>query len=198
MAAPNLERIAASAAGKSQSRDNARDNARDRAGDLAHGGENRSYDIRIGRDGTWYYMGSPIARKPLVKLFSTVLKRVEDGSFWLITPFERGTIEVDDAPFTAVELTVKEVDGDQVLEFRSNLDDTVVAGVDNPIRVETDPDSGEPAPYVRVRDNLDALITRSVFYELVELAEERKIDGQTVLGVMSGGIFFSLGNPEAM
>jgi hypothetical protein len=157
-----------------------------------------AYDIRIARDGTWFYHGSPIGRIALVKLFSTVLKRDDAGDFWLITPAERGRITVDDAPFVAVEVQSKG-DGDaRSLSFRTNLDDWVTAGPDNPIRVvgggmgEAEL-SDAPAPYILVRDRLEARIGRAVFYELVELAEERQTPQGIELGVWSEQTFFPLG-----
>ncbi len=154
------------------------------------------FDIRIARDGTWFYMGSPIARKALVKLFSSVLKRDDSGDFWLITPAERGRIQVDDAPFTAVECRPEGAGDGQVLRFRTNLDDWVEAGPRHPIRVEIASDTSEPRPYIEVRDRLDALIVRSVYYQLVELAEVRRAGGdrgEDVLGLWSKGAFFPLG-----
>tara|TARA_A100001037_G_scaffold304195_1_gene340240 strand:+ start:1233 stop:1793 length:561 start_codon:yes stop_codon:yes gene_type:complete len=148
------------------------------------------FDMRIGRDGTWYYRGSPIGRKPLVTLFSSVLTRDSDEQYWLETPVERGRIDVDDAPFTAVEMDVSGAGRDQRLIFRTNLDEMVTAGPAHPLRVAFDESTEEPSPYVLVRDRLEALLTRSVFYQLAELAEE---DGETgLLGVWSGGEFFAL------
>ncbi|MBI3710180.1 MAG: DUF1285 domain-containing protein [Proteobacteria bacterium] len=154
------------------------------------------FDIRIGRDGTWYYHGSPITRKPLVRLFSTALKREADGSYWLATPVERGRIRVDDAPFTAVAVTATGAGCDQVLNFRTNVDTEVAAGHDHPIRVSEHRETGEPSPYILVRDNLEALIVRSVFYELVALGVEDHAGGDNVLGVWSAGRFFPLGRTE--
>ena len=151
------------------------------------------FDIRIGRDGAWYYKGSRIARKALVKLFSTVLRREADGTFWLVTPVERCRVEVEDAPFVAVELSVTGQGREQALRFRTNVEDWVEAGPDRPIRVEHDPESGEPRPYVLVRDGLEALILRSVYYDLVKYGVEAKVEGQDVLGVWSGKTFFALG-----
>ena len=150
-------------------------------------------DMRIARDGTWFYHGSPIGRKPLVKLFASVLKRDSAGDYWLETPFEKCRIAVDDAPFTAVEMFVEGAGAGRTIRFRTNIDEMVSAGPEHPIRVETDAESGEPAPYVGVRDGLDALILRSVFYDLVELGEETDgPDGATVR-VRSDGAFFTLG-----
>ena len=161
-------------------------------GDLARCGD---FDLRIGRDGTWYYQGSPIARKPLVKLFSSVLSRDASGDYWLITPVERGRIAVDDAPFTAVEWQAEGEGRDQVLRFRTNIDDWVAADSAHPIRVEHDRRSGEPRPYILVRDDLEALILRSVFYQLVEAAVEHRVGDRVHLGVWSRGVFFPLGAP---
>lgn len=148
------------------------------------------YDIRIARDGSWYYRGSRIDRKPLVTLFSSVLRRDADGSFWLATPAEKGRIDVDDAPFVAVELFVGGDGADQSLSLRTNLDEIVTIGAEHPLRVEFDPGTGEPAPYVTIRDGLDALVARSVYYELAELGVARP-DG--AFGVWSEGEFFVLG-----
>src|SRR5215471_8017890 len=115
------------------------------------------FDMRIARDGTWFYRGSPIGRKPLVKLFSTVLRR-ENGEFWLVTPVERGRILVDDAPFVAVEVDAVGEGADRRLTFRTNVDDIVTADAAHPIRVDHDPESGEPSPYITVRNGLEARI----------------------------------------
>lgn len=156
------------------------------------------FDMRIARDGTWFYRGSPINRKPLVKLFSAVLRREDDGEYWLVTPVERGRIEVEDAPFTAVEVTARGTGRDQELTFRTNLDDFVIADCDHPIRVshrrnQTNQPGGEPRPYVLIRPGLEALILRPVFYHLVDLGEMRQIERVEQLGVWSGGQFFALG-----
>ena len=152
----------------------------------------RDIDIRIGRDGTWYYHGSPIGRKELVRLFASVLSRDEAGDFWLITPVERCRIVVEDAPFVAVELSRRGEGRDQVLILRSNVDDTVTVDGDHPIRVETDQATGEPSPYVHVRDGLEARILRAVFYELVDLGRAEETAGESVYGVWSSGDFFPL------
>ncbi len=154
------------------------------------------FGIKIGFDGTWYYQGSPIGRLPLVKLFSTVLRKDAEGQYWLITPVEKGLIEVEDVPFVGVELTVEGEGRDRKLTLRTNLDDIVVVGPEHPLRVEQDADSGEPRPYVRIRDNLDARLNRPVFYQLVDLGETRQVEGETVLGVWSGGEFYRIGALE--
>ncbi|MFQ5533934.1 MAG: DUF1285 domain-containing protein [Sphingomonadales bacterium] len=152
-------------------------------------------DIRIGRDGTWYYMNSPIGRPALVKLFAGILRR-DGGDYFLVTPVEKLGITVDDAPFTAVEFEVEGKGERQVLRFRTNVGDVVEAGPDHPIRVNIDPRTGEPAPYLMVRDRLEALITRAVFYDLVALGVERTPGNRTILGVFSGGSFFTIGELE--
>jgi hypothetical protein len=140
-------------------------------------------DMRINRDGSWDYMGTPISRKRMVKLFSTILRR-DDDQYYLVTPVEKVGIKVVDAPFIVVEIEVEEK---QIL-FRTNLDDYVKVGKENPIRVNINDKTGEPTPYVLVRDRLEALISRSVYYQLADLAVEK--DGQ--YGVWSGGEFFPL------
>lgn len=153
-----------------------------------------SYDIRIARDGTWFHNGDPIRRIELAKLFSTVLKRDEAGDYWLITPVERGRITVEDAPFVAVEMTVSGSGADQVLSFRTNLDQWVEAGADHPIRVATDPETGEPSPYIEIRSRLEARILRPVFYDMVERGETRRLDtGESEVGLWSNKVFFALG-----
>ncbi len=156
------------------------------------------FAIKITRDGTWHYQGSPIGRKELVCLFASVLRREADGSFWLETPVERGRIEVEDAPFLAVELFWRDcrcTDAAlprQCLTFRTNLDQMVTAGPEHPITVHLCPKTRQPSPYVTVRPGLEARITRSVFYELVALAQAEQLDGRDVLGVWSEGVFFPI------
>jgi len=150
-------------------------------------------DMRIARDGTWFYHGSPIGRKRLTKLFSTVLSRDEDGEFWLTTPVEQGRVVVDDAPFVAVALDVEGAGSAQSLRFRTNLDDEVTADAKHPIRVALDHCTGEPSPYVLVRGRLEALIARAVFYQLVEIGVEETLGDETLFGVWSAGCFCPLG-----
>jgi uncharacterized protein len=140
-------------------------------------------DMRIGVDGTWYYLGTPIGRKPLVTLFSSVLRREERG-YVLVTPVEKVGIRVDDAPFVAVEMAAG--DG-ETLRFRTNVDEWIAAGMSHPLRFERQAD-GSRRPYLLVRPGLEALVARPVFYELVERGEER--DG--LFGVASGGVFHAI------
>jgi hypothetical protein len=152
-------------------------------------------DMRIARDGTWFYRGSPIARQPLVKLFATVLRREGDGSYWLVTPAERGRVDVEDAPFLAVEVTSEGQGRQRRLSFRTNLDQIVAAGPEHGLRVDTAA-NGEPAPYILVRPGLEARINRPVFYELVELADAERGERGGRFGLWSDGAFFDLGDPE--
>ena len=149
-------------------------------------------DMEIRRDGSWYYMGTPITRPAMVKLFSTILRHDEDGKYYLVTPVEKVGIRVEDRPFVAVELQREGEGQAQTLHFRTNLDEYVTMDGGHPLRVEFDPQTGEPSPYLLVRDRLEALISRPVYYELAGLAEER--DG--VFGLWSSGEFFVLGNAE--
>jgi len=152
------------------------------------------FGIRIDRNGTWFYRGSPIGRKPIVKLFSTVLNRRDDGSYWLTTPVENGRIEVEDVPYIAVEVTRSGSGPDQEINFRTNLDHEIPLGAEHALRVETDKTTGEPSPYVHTGKGLDARLARSVFYHLIDLAEEEERDGQRILGVWSRGVFFPIGD----
>lgn len=149
-------------------------------------------DMRIAADGTWFHDGTPIGRKELVKLFASVLTRDKAGGYWLVTPAEAARIQVDDAPFVAVEMTVSGNGKDQTLSFRTNCDETVDADAGHPIRLQTDPDTGEPSPYVMVRPRMEARLTRPVYYDLVSLGTEEKVKNITVFGVWSGGAFFRL------
>jgi hypothetical protein len=153
------------------------------------------YGIRILRDGTWLYGGTAIKRHNLVKLFASVLKRDEQGDFWLQTPYEKGRIEVEDAPFTAVELRAEGAGEGQTLQLRTNLDEWVTLDAAHPLRIETDEKTGAPSPYVLVRDNLEARIARSVYYELAALAVPSAADAGT-LGVWSAQTFYPLGSAQ--
>lgn len=153
-------------------------------------------DMRIARDGSWFYLGTPIGRREMVRLFSTVLRRDGDGRYYLVTPVEKCGITVDDAAFVAVELLVEGQGPGQRLSFRTNVDDVVSAGPDHPLRVEIDAGTGAPAPYIHVRGRLEARVNRPVFYELVGLAEADP-DRPDGIGVWSEGVFFPLGSTTA-
>ncbi|KHA50653.1 DUF1285 domain containing protein [Sulfitobacter geojensis] len=144
-------------------------------------------DMHIKRDGTWFYEGTPIGRPELVKLFSTILWR-EGDKYFLVTPVEKVGITVEDAPFVAVDFEAEGEGDAQKLSFSSNVGDTAVAGPSNPIRVERDPETGEPAPYVLIRRNLEALIDRKSFYRLVELG----VHHEGWFGLWSQGAFFGI------
>ena len=144
-------------------------------------------DMRIARDGTWFYEGSPIKRAGLVKLFASIMRR-EDGKYVLVTPVDKVGITVDDAPFVAIDFDVTGEGTAQHLTFETNIGDTATAGPDNPIRITRDPDTNEPAPYVLIRGALEALIDRKSFYRLVEIGVHH--DGW--FGFWSGGKFFAV------
>lgn len=146
-------------------------------------------DIRIARNGQWFYLGSPIGRMPLVKLFASVIRKDGDRYF-LVTPVEKIGITVEDAPFVAVDFDAEGEGRGQVLTFRTNVDDEAVAGPDHPIRVERDPETGEPSPYVHIRRNLEALIDRKSYYRLVEIGEVEEVEGEEMFGLWSSGEFF--------
>jgi hypothetical protein len=156
----------------------------------------------IRRDGTWLYRGSVVQRKELVCLFASVLKRDRDGAFWLETPVERGRIEVEDAPFVAVELDWRGCDCGQTLSFRTNVDQCVTVDADHPLRVHRDPVTGEPTPYILVRPGegaagVEARVNRATYYELVALAVLETVGGHRQLGVWSCQRFFPLGDVPA-
>lgn len=151
-------------------------------------------DMKITGDGTWLYQKTPIGRPALVKLFASILKR-EGDKYFLVTPVEKVGIVVDDAPFLAVELTV--ADG-PVLRFRTNVDDLVEAGPGHTLRFEPEAKTGGLKPYLHVRRDLWAKVTRALFYDLVELGEERDVDGRAMFGVVSNGEFFPMAEASAL
>jgi len=152
--------------------------------------------MEIRADGSWWHEGGEIKRDRLVKLFARILRRDEDGQTFLVTPYEKVIVHVEDAPFIAVRLDrLGEAGRNQTLGFVTSLGDVTLAGPDRPIRVETDPETGAPSPYVLVRGRLEAKIARAPFYELVDMAEPAP-DGSDQLGVWSQGHFFLLG-PQA-
>jgi uncharacterized protein len=148
-------------------------------------------DIRIARDGTWFYLGTPIGRHELVRLFSSIIRKDGDDYF-LVTPVEKVGIRVDDAPFVAVDFTAEGEGHDQRLTFTTNVGESCTAGPDHPIRVARDPETGEPAPYVTVRANLEALIDRKSFYRLVELGRHEQHEGTRWFGLWSAFRFFPI------
>ena len=151
-------------------------------------------DMRIAGDGTWYYMGTPIGRPALVRLFSTILKR-ENGKHFLVTPVEKVGIRVDDAPFLAVEMLEERDESGPRLRFRTNVDDWVACDSTHRLRFEAAADGGL-TPYLHVRADLWAKVTRAIYYDLVDKGEERMVDGRQMFGVVSAGEFFAMADAE--
>ena len=154
-------------------------------------------DMRIAGDGTWFYQKTPIGRAALVKLFASVLKR-EGDKYFLVTPVEKCGIAVDDAPFLAVELEVEDASAGRRLHFRTNVDDWVACGPEHALRFEPEPETGGLKPYLHVRRDLWAKVTRALFYDLVELGEEREIAGERMFGVASAGEFFVMAPADSL
>jgi len=151
-------------------------------------------DMRIAGDGTWFYLGTPIGRPALVRLFSTILKR-EDGKHFLVTPVEKVGITVDDAPFLAVEMLKEQDTRGPVLKFRTNVDDWVECDSIHRLRFEMAEDGGL-TPYLHVRSDLWAKVTRAIYYDLVDMGEERMVDGIAMFGIASAGAFFAMADAE--
>ena len=154
-------------------------------------------DMRVATDGTWYYLNTPIGRHALVKLFASVLKR-EGDKYFLVTPVEKCGIGVDDAPFLAVELKVEDDASGRVLHFRTNVDDWVACGPQHALRFEPERGTGGLKPYLHIRRDLWAKVTRALFFDLVELGEERDIGGAAMFGVASMGAFFPMAPADQM
>jgi hypothetical protein len=154
-------------------------------------------DMRIASDGTWHYMKTPIGRPALVKLFASVLKR-EATNYFLVTPVEKVGITVDDAPFVAVEMQAEDQTAGRVLRFRTNVDDWVECGPGHSLRFDPQPDTGGLKPYLHVRRDLWARLTRPLFYDLVALGEEREVEGRQMFGVSSGRSFFAMAPAESL
>ncbi len=148
-------------------------------------------DMEIRRDGTWFYLGTPIGRHALVKLFSSIIRKDGD-EYFLVTPVEKVGIRVVDAPFVAVDADAEGSGRDQTLTFTTNVEDEVRAGPEHPIRVIRDPETGEPSPYVLVRRNLEALIDRKTFYRLIDLGTHEEREGERWFGLWAGGTFFPI------
>jgi len=154
-------------------------------------------DMRIAADGTWSYLKTPIGRPALVKLFASILKR-EGDKYFLVTPVEKCGIVVEDAPFIAVELTVERGEPGQMLLFRTNVDDWVACGPEHALRFEPEPHTGGLKPYLHVRRDLWAKVSRALFYDLVDLGEERDIAGRRMFGIASAGAFFAMAPAESL
>ena len=154
-------------------------------------------DIRIASDGSWHYQGSPIGRAPMVRLFASVLKR-EGDKYFLVTPVEKLGIKVDDAPFVAVAVETRNQTLNRTLVFRTNVDDTVTCDAEHQLRFEPEAGTGGLKPYLHVRRDLWALVTRSLFLDLVALGEVRELDGRRMFGLTSAGQFFPMAPAEAV
>ena len=148
-------------------------------------------DMRIARDGTWFYLGTPIGRAPLVKLFSSILRREADR-YVLVTPVEKVGIQVDDAPLHAVDFSVSGEGSGQSLTFVTKTDDEATAGPDHPLRIPRDAETGEPSPYILIRPGLEARIDRKSFYRMVDLGCHAPVNGESWFGIWSAGQFFSM------
>ena len=149
-------------------------------------------DMEIRQDGTWFYLGTPIGRAPLVQLFSSVLRKDEDGKTYLVTPVEKVGIRVVDAPFLAVEVDASQRGGERVLTFRTNVGDVVEAGPQHPLRFAIEEETGGLKPYLLVRGRLEALVNRAVTYELVALGEEVEVEGRRMFSLRSNGATFPI------
>lgn len=148
-------------------------------------------DMRIARDGTWFYLGTPIGRPAMVKLFSQILRR-EGDLYFLVTPVEKVGIVVDDAPLFAIDFDVSGAGTDQILHFVTLTGDTVAASAQDPIRIVIDPDTGEPAPYVHIRSGLEARLDRKTFYRMIDLGAHAPHKGRSWFGIWSSGAFFPI------
>lgn len=155
-------------------------------------------DMRIARNGLWYYMGTPIGRESLVRLFSTVLRKDEDGKTYLVTPVEKIGITVEDAPFVAVELNASGTGSNQVITLRTNVGEVITVGPDNPLRFEDEDETEGVKPYVHVRGRLDALLARPLLYQLVDIGEVQDVEGVAMFGVSSQGEFYPIMEEAAL
>jgi len=154
-------------------------------------------DMRIAQDGTWFYMKTPIGRPALVKLFASVLTR-EANKYFLVTPVEKVGIVVEDAPFLAVEMQTQDQNSGRVLRFRTNVDEWIECGPEHALRFDPEPGTGGLKPYLHVRRDLWARVTRPLFYDLVALGEERDIEGRRMFGVASNNAFFAMAPAESL
>jgi hypothetical protein len=154
-------------------------------------------DMRIAGDGTWYYLKTPIGRPALVQLFASVLRR-DDDKYFLVTPVEKVGITVDDAPFLAVEMALVEAPAGRIMRFRTNVDDWVDCGPEHALRFDLEPATGGLKPYLHVRRDLWAKVTRALFYDLAALGEERVVDGTPMFGVASMGAFFPMAPADSL
>ena len=153
-------------------------------------------DMHIAADGTWFYQGTPITRERLVCLFASVLRREDDGKYYLVTPVEKVGISVEDAPFLAVRMSVTGETRDQIVTLGTNVGDSVAVGPNHTLRFSSGSGQEGPKPYVLIRGRLEALVNRPTFYDLVELGVEHVVDGQPWFGIWSSGVFFPMARSE--
>lgn len=154
--------------------------------------------MRIAHDGTWFYMGTPIGRKPLVQLFASVLRHDDDGKYYLVTPVEKCGIAVEDVPFIAIEMFVGGKGKDQVLSFRTNVEDQVRVDEDHPIRFEIEEDTEGLRPYILVRGQLEARVSRTVYYEIAGLGVDENVNGEMHFGIWSSGKFYPMAKSSTL
>lgn len=159
---------------------------------LWHPDNCRDIDMRIDREGVWFYMGTPIGRERMVRLFSSILRRDEDDRYYLVTPVEKCGIVVDDVPFIATGLAVSGSGQDQSVQFSTNVGDVTTVGESTPLRFASSEETGVYIPYVIVRNRLEARINRAVYYDLVELGDVQSVDGTDWFGLWSGGRFWQI------
>jgi len=152
----------------------------------------QNVDMKISRDGKWYFMNSPIGRERMVRLFSKVLRYDDDGNYYLVTPVEKIKLEVEDKPFLVIDFRIDNIGKDQIIYFETNTNDIFQLNTDHPLRVTVNKTSNEPSPYVLVRSNLEGLISRNIFYKLVDISVNETINGITRQGIWSNNSFFSL------
>lgn len=150
-------------------------------------------EMKIDREGRWFFMNSPIGRERMVELFSKVLRLDEDGEYYLVTPVEKIRIEVEERPFLIIDYQLIKKDEKQVISFETNTKDIFFLDKDHPINVKTNPKTGEPKPYVLVRSNLEGIISRNIYYKLIELAETKKVEGEQILVLKSDNQDFEIG-----
>ena len=150
-------------------------------------------EMKIDREGRWFFMNSPIGRERMVELFSKVLRLDEDGEYYLVTPVEKIRIEVEERPFLIIDYQLIKKDDKQVISFETNTEDIFLLDKDHPINVNINPKTGEPKPYVLVRSNLEGIISRNIYYKLIELAETKKVEGEQILVLKSDNQDFEIG-----
>lgn len=153
----------------------------------------KNVEMRIDREGRWFFMNSPIGRKRMVKLFSKVLRLDDDGEYYLVTPVEKIRIEVEERPFLIIDYQIIEDNEDQIIVFETNTGEKFILDDDHPIVFKTNSETGEPKPYVRVRSNLEGIISRNIFYKLIDLSTKKEIEGNQIFVINSNNQEFTIG-----